>query len=136
MQVGEHLEAFRVFIEANGNSPNVCAMYFKRVRTFLGKHPEATAANERALREIVDEYVESLPVTSGIGVTASAVRYYWTMRFGKPYFRRFDPRDYPANQSIEQECLEFEAHLVSSGRLNSVTVRQRVRKVRQYLRLR
>jgi len=133
MQVGEHLEAFRVFIEANGNSPNVCAMYFKRVRTFLGKHPEATAANEKALRGIVDEYVESLPVTSGIGVTATAVRYYWTMRFGKPYFRRFDPRDYPANQSIEQECLEFEAHLVSSGRLSSVTVRQRVRKVRQYL---
>ncbi|MEG0621255.1 MAG: hypothetical protein RR477_09040, partial [Raoultibacter sp.] len=111
MQVDERLDAFRTFIEANGNSPNVCAMYFKRVRTFLGKHSEAMTADEQVLREIVDEYIESLPVTSGIGVTATAVRYYWTMRFGKPYFRRFDPRSYPVNQSIERECLEFEAQL-------------------------
>lgn len=133
MQVDEHLDAFRTFIEANGNSPNVCAMYFKRVRTFLGKHPEAMTADEQTLREIVDEYIESLPVTSGIGVTATAVRYYWTMRFGKPYFRRFNPRSYPVNQSIERECLEFEAHLMSSGRLSPVTVRQRTTKVKQYL---
>lgn len=133
MQVDERLDAFRTFIEANGNSPNVCAMYFKRVRTFLGKHSEAMTADEQVLREIVDEYIESLPVTSGIGVTATAVRYYWTMRFGKPYFRRFDPRSYPVNQSIERECLEFEAQLMSSGRLSPVTVRQRATKVKQYL---
>lgn len=133
MQVDERLDAFRTFIEANGNSPNVCAMYFKRVRTFLGKHSEAMTADEQVLREIVDEYIESLPVTSGIGVTATAVRYYWTMRFGKPYFRRFDPRSYPVNQSIERECLEFEVQLMSSGRLSPVTVRQRATKVKQYL---
>ncbi len=114
MQVDEHLEAFRGFIGTNGNSPNVCAMYFKRVRTFLGKHPEATTAGEQILRELIDEYIESLPVTSGIGVTATAVRYYWAMRFGKPHFKRFDPRSYPEDQSIEQECHEFEAYLVSS----------------------
>jgi len=133
MQVDDHLDAFREFIEGNGNSPNVCAMYYKRVRTFLGKHPEAMVAGEQALRKIVDEYIEPLPVTSGIGVTATAVRYYWTMRFNEPYFRRFDPRNYPVNRSIEIECLEFEAYLVSTGRLSPVTVKQRVAKVKQYL---
>lgn len=65
MQVDDHLDAFREFIEGNGNSPNVCAMYYERVRTFLGKHPEAMVAGEQALRKIVDEYIEPLPVTSG-----------------------------------------------------------------------
>ena len=37
----EHIGMFKAFIEANGNSENVCNLYWKRVRTFLAKHPEA-----------------------------------------------------------------------------------------------
>lgn len=133
METANHLDRYKSFIEENGNSANVCAMYFKRVRTFLGKHPEATDASEKELRNIVDAYIDSLPVTSGLGVTATAVRYYWTMRFGKPYSTRFDPRNYPENPEIERECQEFEASLRSSGRLSETTVRQRTSKVRQYL---
>ena len=54
MDTAIEVEGFKSFIEANGNSPNVCAMYFKRVRTFLGKHPEAMEADEEALRRIID----------------------------------------------------------------------------------
>ena len=133
MDASKEVDGYRAFIEANGNSPNVCAMYHKRVRTFLDKRPEAMEADEKSLREIVDGYIDSLPVTSGIGVTATAVRYYWTMRFGKPYFERFDSRSYPVNDGIERECDEFEASLRNAGRLSETTVMQRRQKVRQYL---
>ena len=99
MNADEHLEDFKSFIKANGNSPNVQAMYFKRVRMFLEKRPEAMEAGEQGLRSIVDDYIASLPVTSGIGVTATAVRYYWNMRFGKPYFERYRFDDYDDPQS-------------------------------------
>lgn len=133
MNADEHVERYRDFIEANGNSPNVCAMYFKRVRTFLGKRPEAMLAGEAELRRIVDDYIDSTPVTSGLGVTATAIRYYWTMRFGRPYFKRFDPRNYPEDPGIEAECREFETHLRSTGRLSEATIRGRASKVRQFL---
>ena len=133
MNADEHVARYRDFIEANGNSPNVCAMYFKRVRTFLGKRPEAMLAGEAELRRIVDDYIDSTPVTSGLGVTATAIRYYWTMRFGRPYFKRFDPRNYPEDPGIEAECREFETHLRSVGRLSEATIRGRASKVRQFL---
>lgn len=50
------------------------------------------------------------------------------MRYGRPYFRRFDPRSHPANETIELEC-----SLRSAGRLSETTITQRTRKVRQYL---
>ena len=133
MQTSDHLAMFSSFIQSNGNSPNVCTMYYKRVRTFLKLHPEALNATRSQLRLIVDSYIESLPVTSGIGATATAVRYYWTMRFGEAYFRRFDSKNFPINPSIERECIEFENYLISLNRLKEVTITQRVRKVRQYL---
>lgn len=133
MNTDEHVARYRDFIEANGNSPNICAMYYKRVRTFLDKQPEAMSAGEAELRRIVDDYIDSTPVTSGLGVTATAVRYYWTMRFEKPYFKRFDPRNYPEDPGIKAECREFEAHLRSVGRLSEATIRGRTRKVRQFL---
>ena len=51
------------------------------------------SASERSCTSI-DGYIDSMPVTSGLGVTATVVRYYWTMRFGKPYFKRFDSRNH------------------------------------------
>lgn len=131
--VEKHLSMYKEFIEKNGNSPNVCAMYYKRVRTFLGKRPDAVDADENGLRAIVDDYIASLKPTSGVEVTATAVRYYWTMRFGKRYFNRFDPADYPENPEIERVCAEFRRHLEDKGRLSESTVRGRVAKVRQYL---
>ena len=59
MNADNHVARYRSFIEENGNSPNVCAMYYKRVRTFLGKHPEAMSAGEAELRRIVDDYIDS-----------------------------------------------------------------------------
>ena len=133
MNADEHLEDFKSFIKANGNSPNVQAMYFKRVRTFLEKRPEAMDAGEQDLRDIVDDYIASLPVTSGIGVTATAVRYYWTMRFGKQYFERFSFDDYDERPEIEAEIAEFGAWLEKSGHLSRTTINQRSNKVKRYL---
>ena len=77
----DHVAMFRTFIRANGNSENVCNLYWKRVRTFLSKHPEAMELDKDALKGLVDDYISTIPITSGIEVTATAVRYYWTMRF-------------------------------------------------------
>ena len=129
----EHVGMFKAFIEANGNSEKVCNLYWKRVRTFLAKHPEAMEFGKEELRELVEGYVDEVPVTSGIGVTATAVRYYWTMRFGERWCVRFDPSDYEEDPGIERECAEFGAYLKSLGTLSATTVRDRVQKVRQFL---
>ena len=129
----EHVGMFKAFIEANGNSENVCNLYWKRVRTFLAKHPEAMELGKEELRELVEEYIDEVPVSSGIGVTATAVRYYWTMRFGERWRNRFDFGDYAEDEDIERECAEFRAFLESLGTLSATTVRDRVQKVRQFL---
>ena len=129
----EHVGMFKAFIEANGNSENVCNLYWKRVRTFLAKHPEAMGLGKEELRRLVEEYIDEVPVTSGIGVTSAAVRYYWTMRFGERWCNRFDPSDYEEDPDIEMECAEFRTFLESLGTLSATTVRDRVQKVRQFL---
>ncbi|MBQ9002687.1 MAG: tyrosine-type recombinase/integrase [Eggerthellaceae bacterium] len=129
----EHVGMFKAFIDDNGNSENVCNLYWKRVRTFLSKHPEAMELGKEELRELVEEYIGEVPVTSGIGVTATAVRYYWTMRFGERWCNRFDFADYAEDEGIEQECAKFRAFLESLGTLSATTVRDRVQKVRQFL---
>lgn len=129
----EHVGMFKAFIEANGNSKNVCNLYWKRVRTFLAKHPEAMELGKEELKELVEEYIDEVPVTSGIGVTATAVRYYWSMRFGERWCDRFDFADYAEDEEIERECAEFRAFLESRGTLSATTVRDRVQKVRQFL---
>ena len=129
----EHVGMFKAFIAANGNSENVCNLYWKRVRTFLAKHPEAMELGRDELKALIAEYVEEVPVTSGIGVTATAVRHYWTMRFGERWCTRFDLSDYEEDPDIEGECAEFGSYLESLGTLSATTVRDRVQKVRQFL---
>ncbi len=124
---------FKTFIRANGNSENVCNLYWKRVRTFLAKHPEAMDMGKDELRGLVEEYISGIPITSGIEVTATAVRYYWTMRFGERWCNRFDPGNYPVDQDIEAECDEFGAYLESLGYLSDRTVADRTRKVKRFL---
>ena len=97
----EHVGMFKAFIEANGNSESVCNLYWKRVRTFLAKHPEAMELGKEELRELVEGYIDEVPVTSRIGVTATAVRYYWAMRFGERWRNRFDFGDYAEDEDIE-----------------------------------
>ena len=129
----DHVAMFRTFIRANGNSENVCNLYWKRVRTFLSKHPEAMELDKGALKGLVDDYISTIPITSGIEVTATAVRYYWTMRFGERWCKRFDPTDYAPNDAIEEECSEFASHLKSLGYLSAQTIHDRTHKVRRFL---
>ena len=129
----DHVKMFRSFIRANGNSENVCNLYWKRVRTFLAKHPEAMELDKDALKSLVDDYISAIPITSGIEVTATAVRYYWTMRFGERWCKRFDPKDYPTNEAIEKECSEFAVYLQSLGYLSARTVHDRTNKVKRFL---
>lgn len=129
----DHVKMFRSFIRANGNSENVCNLYWKRVRTFLAKHPEAMELDKDALKSLVDDYISAIPITSGIEVTATAVRYYWTMRFGERWCKRFDPKDYPTSEAIEKECSEFAVYLQSLGYLSARTVHDRTNKVKRFL---
>ena len=129
----DHVKMFRSFIRANGNSENVCNLYWKRVRTFLAKHPEAMELDKDALKSLVDDYISAIPITSGIEVTATAVRYYWTMRFGERWCKRFDPKDYPTSEAIEKECSEFAVYLQSLGYLSVRTVHDRTNKVKRFL---
>lgn len=133
MTKNDHLQNFATFIEANGNSPNVCAMYYKRVRTFLEKRPDATGAGKSELRQIIDDYIDSLPVTSGLDVTKTAVRYYWTMRFGEPYHPRFRFADQETNDAIEAECADFREYLLATQTLSEGTIKGRVNKVKRFL---
>jgi site-specific recombinase XerD len=124
---------FKEFIESNGNSQNVRRIYCGRVADFLSRHPEATELGKEELRSLVESYVEELPVTTAVGMAATAVRYYWSMRFGERWCARFDFADYAEDEKIEEECRRFERWLAALGRLSATTIKDRVRKVKAFL---
>jgi site-specific recombinase XerD len=127
------LMGYRKFLQHNGNSENVIQMYYKRVRTFLRVRPEALEADKENLRQIIDDYIGSLSFNTGLGVTATAVRYFWVSLFGARYFKRTQLKDFPVNQEIEAEAKAFEGYLRSLGKLKENTIMPRVRMVRLFL---
>lgn len=133
MDAKEAMRLYEDFIVRHGNSENVRRMYVERARSFISARPEALEADEAGLREICDEYIESLPVTSAKEVAATAVRYFWTMRSGKAYFRRMRLCDFERDGAIEAEAEEFAAFLRSETTIGEATIADRLRSVRQFL---
>ena len=133
MDAKEAMRLYEDFIVRNGNSENVRRMYVQRARSFISARPEALEADEAGLRVICDEYIESLPVTSAKEVAATAVRYFWTMRSGKAYFRRMRLCDFERDGAIEAEAEEFAAFLRSETAIGEAPIADRLRSVRQFL---
>ena len=133
MDAKEAMRLYEDFIVRNGNSQNVRRMYVQRVRTFVAARPEALTADEDGLRAICDGYIDSLPVTSAKEVAAAAVRYFWTMRFGKAYFRRIRLSDFERDERIEAEAEAFATFLRTETTIEEPTVVNRLRSVKQFL---
>jgi len=133
MDAKEAVLQYDDFIRKNGNSDNVRKMYVSRVRRFLAERPEALDADSDGLRAIVDEYVDALPVTSGKEVGASAVRYFWTMRFGRRYFPQTKISDFEPDADVDAEGEAFASWLRLQGTCAEDTVSGRVRTVLQFL---
>jgi site-specific recombinase XerD len=129
----EALTHYKDFLKHNGNSENVIQLYYKRVRTFLTFRPEALTADVISLRNIIDDYITTLPMNTGLGTTATAVRYYWSSVFGSRYFKRMQLKDFPKNTQIEKEISEFSEYLCSFGRLKENTITPRIRMVKLFL---
>lgn len=129
----EALQLYEDFIARNGNSENVRKMYRRRVEVFLGARPDALEADGKALRDICDEYVSALPANSATEVAAAAVRYFWTMVTGRPYFERLALSYFERDDLIEREASEFEAWMRSELSLDESTIANRLRTVRQML---
>lgn len=127
------LSMYLEFLRHNGNSDNVTQMYFKRVRTFLEYRPEALHADKEDLRQIIDAYIDELPVNTGLQVTSTAVRYFWNAMFGERYFTRRKLADFPTNEAIEDEANAFKEYLRRLGRLSESTILPRVRVVKLFL---
>jgi site-specific recombinase XerD len=108
-------------------------MYCSRTRKFLALHPEAMKLDEAAARSLIDSYIEGATTNSSKEVLATAVRYYWHYRFGKPYFPRYRQRDFPPNDSIDKEVEAFRSHLAATGSLAEVTITGHVRGIRHFL---
>jgi site-specific recombinase XerD len=133
MDSDKALVRYEKFLKHNGNSEKVIQMYYKRVRTFLGVHPEVLGANKEDMRQIIDDYIADLPVNTGLGVTATAVRYFWNSMFGERYFKRMQLKDFPYDQEIEDEAADFMDYLKDLGNLKENTTVPRVRMVKLFL---
>ena len=119
MDAQEAMERYEEFLVGNGNSERVRKMYCKWVAGFLDEHPEALDVGEDELRSICDSYVEGLPLTQATELVAAAVRFFWSMRFGKRYFKRVYLSSFPEDEAIEREGELFEAFLVGRGKAES-----------------
>ncbi|MBR3312922.1 MAG: tyrosine-type recombinase/integrase [Atopobiaceae bacterium] len=120
------------FLTKNGNSENVRRAYCKRVEAFLEKHPEALEASEVELRSLCDEYVKEVPFSRSTEVVAAAVRYFWTMRFGKPYFKRVLLSSFPDDPAIDAEIEGYERFLRKFD-MAETTVTARTTAVKRFL---
>lgn len=129
----EALQLYEDFIVRNGNSENVRKMYRRRVEVFLGSRRDALEADGQALRDICEEYIAGLPVNSATEVAATAVRYFWTMVTGRPYFERLTISSFERDALIEREASEFEEWMRFERSLDDSTIANRLRTVRQML---
>jgi integrase/recombinase XerD len=127
------LDRFREFIKGKTSSKNVLRMYCGRVRKFLEQHPEAICLEAEVTRDLIDDYIEFAPANSAKEVLATAVRYYWHYRFGKPYFARYSQRDFPPNDSIDRELEAYGVFLTKTKDLADVTIVNRIRDARHFL---
>ena len=132
--IDNELNNYRRFIAGITSSGNVLRMYYWRTKRFLECHPKAMELGEEATRSLIDGYIEDRPINSAKEVLATAVRYYWSYRFGKPYFKRYRPRDFPTNDSITEEIEAFNAFLTKTKNLKDVTITGRVRDIGRFLR--
>jgi len=64
---------------------------------------------------------------------ATGVRYYWSYRFGKPFFVKRNQCDFPPNQSVDEELGAYESFLATTTALARTTVIGRVREVGRML---
>ena len=119
MDVQEAMERYEEFLVENGNSERVRKMYCKWVTSFLEERPEALVVGEDELRGICDSYVEGIPLTQATELVAAAVRFFWSMRFGKRYFRRVYLSSFPEDAAIEREGERFAAFLTARGMAGS-----------------
>ena len=124
---------YEEFLRQEFSSENVIQMYYKRVRTFLGLRPEALKVGREELRRIIDDYIDGLPVNTGLGVTATAVRYFWSSLFEERYFERMYLKDFDFDQAVEAEAADFQDYLESLGNLSENTIVPRVRMVKLFL---
>jgi len=127
------LDQYKKFIEGKTSSKNVLGMYVGRVKKFLELYPEAMGLDESATRELIDNYIKDAPTNSAKEVLATAVRYYWSYRFGKPYFEKYSQRDFPPNDTIDNELAEFKIYLVTTKLLTDETIKSRVATIRRFL---
>lgn len=133
MDAKEALQLYEDFIFRNGNSENVRKMYRRRVEVFLNARPGALEADDQRLRAICEEYVAGLPVNSATEVAATAVRYFWAMVTGRPYFDHLTLSAFEKDDLIEREASEFEAWMRCELGLEDSTIANRLRTVRQML---
>jgi site-specific recombinase XerD len=131
--ISTELEHYRRYLEGVSSSQNVVKMYYNRTRTFLGLHLEAMTLDSAALREVIDNYIDNLPVNSAKEVPAAAARHYWSYRFGKPYFEKYRQRDFPRNDSIEDEVEAYKDYLHRTGRSGGKYALQRASRIRAFL---
>jgi site-specific recombinase XerD len=132
--IDNELSNYRRFIAGITSSENVLLMYCRRAKRFLECHPKAMELDEEATRSLIDGYIEDCPINSAKEVLATAVRYYWSYRFGKPYLKRYRPCDYPPNDSIAEELDAFKAFLTKTKNLKDVTIAGRVRDIGRFLK--
>lgn len=128
-----HLDGFHAHLLENGYSETAARNYRFRASTFLKARPEALDAGEAEAREIVEDYISSLPLNTARTIPAAAVRRWWTYRFARPYRDRLTPSQVAAGPAIERELAEFEAYLREHGGIRPETIRNRVASIKLFL---
>jgi site-specific recombinase XerD len=113
--ISEEVVGYRDFLAERGNSNLVTKMYGLRLKSFLELTPEAMEMNEEALKAAINSYIDGLPVNCGKGVTSTAVRFYWSYRFGKPFYKRYHQGYYGHNPEIDAEIAAFSDYLCTVG---------------------
>ena len=133
MNTGEALCRYGGYLEERGLSSRTRKEHLKRVEDFLDARPEAVGAGPSELRRICEGYIESLPLDYTAYVIAAAVRHYWSMVAGTPFFKHVWIRDFERDEAIEREGREFGAYIKAACSIQEDTAHGRVRDVKKFL---
>lgn len=129
------MDDFHSFLIKNGYSQLVIKQYLRALKQFL-KYCHLNSVlwtDNDDLKAIINEYLNSLPLTSTKSTIQAALHAYYYQLSGKLYFKKISLSAFKLNNVLENEIVRFRNYLLDIMKLSENTIISHCNAVRLFL---
>ena len=131
-----NVSEFKDYLIESDYSKHLIPMYVRKVDAFLEEFSDSFKNLHKdylKLKEVIDEYVTNLPLTSQKEMIKAALHTYYYFISGEKFIKRLSKNDYELDLYIESEVDRFREYLINVERLRDSTIISRCNTVRIFL---